>query len=115
MPRFPLPRWIPAWLLETATGWLILANVFIWLVMVVIAQRVAIGAGIIRPFPGAMTLAWGANVPPLVPSEPWRLVTSAFLHANLMHLAGNMFVLWYLGQRLEGAFGRGRFLLLYMA
>jgi TRAP-type C4-dicarboxylate transport system permease small subunit len=33
--------------------------------------------------------------------EVWRLVTSGFLHANLMHIAFNGILLWRLGQMLE--------------
>jgi len=42
--------------------------------------------------------------------EWWRLVTSAFLHAGLLHLAFNSILLWRLGQMLEPAFGPGSFL-----
>jgi len=43
----------------------------------------------------------------------WRLVTSGFLHENLLHIAFNMYVLWILGQMLEPALGRLRFGLIY--
>lgn len=43
----------------------------------------------------------------------WRIVTSGFLHAGLMHLGFNMFILWTLGQQLESAMGRARFGALY--
>lgn len=46
--------------------------------------------------------------------EWWRLITAAFLHANLIHLAMNMFVLWIVGAPVEQAIGRGRFLALYL-
>jgi len=45
--------------------------------------------------------------------EWYRIVTSGFLHANLMHVGFNMFILYRLGQLLEPALGRGRFLLVY--
>jgi membrane associated rhomboid family serine protease len=55
----------------------------------------------------------------LVPDEPWRLLTSGFLHANalpfgLMHVGLNMWVLWVLGRFVEPALGRVRFLALYV-
>jgi len=55
----------------------------------------------------------------LVPDEPWRLVTSGFLHADtlpfgLLHVGLNMWVLWVLGQFVEPALGRVRFLALYV-
>jgi len=45
--------------------------------------------------------------------EYWRLVTGGFLHANLIHLLFNMYVLLFLGRELEPALGRPRFLALY--
>lgn len=115
MPRFRRPRWLPAWMFSTATGWLIVANVAIWFGMVIAATVFGgFGAGLWAPFPGGLTDLFGAMIPPLVPHEPWRLITSAFLHAGLLHVALNMFLLWYLGLRLESAFGYGRFLVLYM-
>jgi membrane associated rhomboid family serine protease len=46
--------------------------------------------------------------------EWWRLITAAFLHANLIHLGMNMIVLWIVGAPVEQAIGRGRFLALYL-
>ncbi|MDQ3107205.1 MAG: rhomboid family intramembrane serine protease [Actinomycetota bacterium] len=45
--------------------------------------------------------------------EWYRIVTSGFLHAGLLHLGFNMFVLYQLGQLLEGALGRLRFTVVY--
>jgi membrane associated rhomboid family serine protease len=47
--------------------------------------------------------------------EPWLLVTSGFLHANLMHVGFNGYLLWMLGQMLEPNLGHGRFAALYAA
>ena len=46
--------------------------------------------------------------------EYYRLVTSAFLHDGVFHLAFNLYILWMLGQLLEAAFGRVRFLSLFV-
>lgn len=46
--------------------------------------------------------------------EWWRLVSSGFLHANLIHVGMNCFILYQLGQLLEPAFGRLRFGLVYL-
>ena len=46
--------------------------------------------------------------------EYWRLLTSTFLHAHTLHLHLNMGILFLLGRLLEGLYGRGRFLLLYL-
>ena len=45
--------------------------------------------------------------------EWWRLVTSGFIHASIIHLLFNMLMLWWFGSALETLLGRGRFLGLY--
>ena len=47
--------------------------------------------------------------------EWWRLVTSAFLHASILHLGFNMLFLWWVGAPVEEAIGRWRFALIYVA
>jgi membrane associated rhomboid family serine protease len=44
----------------------------------------------------------------------WRLVTSGFLHSGFLHIFFNMYLLWILGQQLEGAIGSRRFVVLYL-
>lgn len=46
--------------------------------------------------------------------EYYRLITAAFLHDGIFHLAFNMYILWILGHMLEGGFGKARFLSLYV-
>jgi membrane associated rhomboid family serine protease len=59
----------------------------------------------------------GSN--PLLPGQGvaegqyWRIVTGAFLHAGLLHIALNMYVLYLLGQLLEPAIGSLRFGVVY--
>lgn len=50
---------------------------------------------------------------PYVPTEPWRLVTSGFLHSGLLHIGFNMYALYVIGRVLEPAIGRLRFGALY--
>ncbi len=40
---------------------------------------------------------------------PWQVLSYAFLHANLLHLAVNMFGLWMFGSDLERVWGSRRF------
>ena len=42
--------------------------------------------------------------------EWWRLVTGAFLHADIRHVLLNMIMLFLLGRRLEQQIGNGYFL-----
>lgn len=46
--------------------------------------------------------------------QPWRFLTSAFLHVGLLHLLMNMLALWMLGQALEPLLGRWRYIALYL-
>lgn len=58
----------------------------------------------------------GAQYRPLIESgEVWRLVTSMFLHANLTHVAFNMWALFLFGPALERRFGSVPFAALYLA
>ncbi|HXD54241.1 MAG TPA: rhomboid family intramembrane serine protease [Solirubrobacteraceae bacterium] len=43
----------------------------------------------------------------------WRLVSSAFLHQNLLHIGFNMYLLYVLGMMLEPAIGSARFAAIY--
>ena len=47
--------------------------------------------------------------------RPWQLVTSAFLHANVVHLFLNMLALRIFGRDVEQALGARRYLELYFA
>ena len=44
----------------------------------------------------------------------WRLLTSAFLHQNLLHIAFNMYALYLFGPFVEQALGRVRFIAAYL-
>ena len=48
-----------------------------------------------------------------VEHEYWRLVSSAFLHVNILHIGFNMYLLYVLGLMLEPALGSLRFGLVY--
>ena len=54
--------------------------------------------------------------PPLTASEPWRMITSAFLHSpsSIFHVGFNMFTLFIFGRALEIPLGRARFISLYL-
>jgi membrane associated rhomboid family serine protease len=56
----------------------------------------------------------GTLVDGLVGGEYWRLVSSAFLHANLFHLLFNMFALFLFGAYAENLLGTTRFVAFYL-
>jgi membrane associated rhomboid family serine protease len=66
------------------------------------------------PFPhGEYTLAIAK--PFLQDGQYYRLVSSGFLHYSLFHIGMNMLLLFQLGQLLEPALDRVKFVLLYLA
>jgi len=57
----------------------------------------------------------GALYGPLVAQgDWWRLITSAFLHVSLIHIAFNMLFLWWFGRPLEYVVGPARFIGIYI-
>jgi membrane associated rhomboid family serine protease len=86
---------------------LIAINVLVYIVTVVQ------GSGINDP--GGKVFNKGLLFGPFVADgDWWRLITSAFLHANILHLAFNMLALWWFGAPVELFLGRARFLLVYI-
>jgi membrane associated rhomboid family serine protease len=51
--------------------------------------------------------------PDVANGDYWRIVTSGFLHAGLLHIFFNMYLLYLLGNMLEPAIGSVRFALVY--
>ena len=56
----------------------------------------------------------GANDTTLVAQQPWRLLTAAFLHGNLIHILFNSIALVILGRLLEVHYGSARLWVLYV-
>ena len=58
----------------------------------------------------------GAIIPAFVLQygQWWRIITGAFLHGGLIHIAVNMMSLWFLGRFIEWAMGSWRMLTVYM-
>ena len=86
---------------QTVAAVLIAVNVVAYLAQVATADRLTVDGLLLGPV--------------VADGEWWRVLTSAFLHGSLIHLGFNMYGLWILGQPLEQALGRVRFLLVYLA
>jgi rhomboid protease GluP len=70
---------------------------------------------------GYVLFRLGASIPLVMPVgmpcdllQPWRFITACFLHANLMHIGFNMWVLIDLAPTVEELYGSPRFLFLYV-
>jgi membrane associated rhomboid family serine protease len=67
-------------------------------------------------FPALRIAPRFAQIPLLVDQgEWWRVLTAAFLHGGLLHLAFNMYALWLFGPVLERRFGSVSYAALYLA
>jgi len=61
-------------------------------------------------------IRWGADFGPLtLSSQPWRLLTSTFVHFGFAHIFFNMWCLFNLGRSLEFLMGRRTFIATYFA
>jgi len=97
----------------TVTYAIIALCVFLWILEVL-------------PFVGDVVLNALAYLPAYtlpgygIPFEPWRMLTSVFLHSTSLffvvpfHLVLNMYTLWIFGMVLERMLGRGRYLTLFL-
>ncbi|UCE30784.1 MAG: rhomboid family intramembrane serine protease [Burkholderiales bacterium] len=85
----------------------------IWLNLLAWVANVASGLSALAPSPIEL-LVWGGNHLPLTREQPWRLLTSAFLHGGIIHLAFNMWALSQVGRLAENFYGRVQFALIYL-
>ncbi|MEM9446774.1 MAG: rhomboid family intramembrane serine protease [Verrucomicrobiota bacterium] len=82
--------------------------------LVVLNIIVFLAFGLINTTPLAL-LSYGANFAPYsLRDEPYRLITSMFLHGNIVHLLLNMYSLVALGNHTERKIGVGWFVSLYI-
>ena len=60
-------------------------------------------------------ILWGANYGPLsLAGQPWRLLTSVFIHVGRIHLLMDALYLYFAGRMAERIYGKNTFLLLYL-
>lgn len=85
---------------SVVTTTLIALNVFVFLLQ-------QTGAGLERRF-GLVPVAVDRD------GQYYRLITAAFLHANVLHILFNMWALYVVGSQLEQTLGRSRYLTLYV-
>jgi membrane associated rhomboid family serine protease len=92
-----------------ATAVLIGLNVLAFL------AEIAGGSGGFSTVSGSVINDFGLRGVSVADGEWYRLVTGGFLHAGLIHIGFNMFLLFILGRLLEPAIGTPRFVALYFA
>jgi membrane associated rhomboid family serine protease len=73
------------------------------------------GASFISPT-SAQLLKWGADWGPLsLTTQPWRILTSNYVHIGIIHIGFNMWCLLNLGALAQRIFDRWTYLLIYTA
>ena len=88
---------------------IIAINVLVWLASVTVG-----GLNILSPSPAQLG-EWGGNFAlATFAGEGWRLLTSMFMHAGILHLAMNMLLLQSIGALTVQRFGRWGFVQLYL-
>lgn len=94
------PVALPLTPLLNATNCLIALSAAVWIIMV--------ASGISPTDPtGSDLIPWGADYgPKTLGGQYWRVITAAFLHFGIIHLALNMWCLWSLGRLTEKLVGR---------
>ena len=65
-------------------------------------------------FSQSTLLRFGATGGPLGLIEPWRYLSAVFVHANLLHVGMNSWVLASVGLRVESELGKARFVMLFV-
>jgi membrane associated rhomboid family serine protease len=89
-----------------AVKWLVIINAGVYFGLLVLSLASRQTAGVIT--------AYGALVPAaVVHGFIYQVVTYAFLHGGIMHILGNMFVLWMFGSQIEMDLGTRQFLEFY--
>jgi membrane associated rhomboid family serine protease len=81
-------------------------------VLVFVAQ-VASGAGGFNATSGTVFREGALYGPLVADGEWWRIITGGFLHGGFIHIAFNMYFVYFLGTMLEPAIGKVRLAALY--
>ena len=83
-------------------------------VIAFVAMTAGGGGGLMsRPTGGGVFTEGALWGPAVANGDWWRIVTAGFLHAGLLHLAFNMYFLYFLGNLMEPEIGKLRFAAIY--
>src|SRR5262249_17557787 len=91
----------------------LITKILIGLNLLVYLITVAQGGGINAPG-GRLFDKFLLFGPAVKSGDWWRLITSAFLHGSVLHIAFNMLALWWIGGPVETVMGRWKYLALYL-
>ena len=88
-------------------------SVIIGINLIVFVAMVFSGVSLLEP-QNADLIRWGANTGAHTLSvQPWRMLTSNYVHVGLIHILLNMWCLWNLGALAERIFDRWTYFITY--
>ena len=96
-----------------ATGSAPITKALIAINLAIYLVTVEQGGGGLNSPGGSLLERWILYGPAVAHGDWYRLVTSMFLHANLLHIGFNMYALWVIGTPVEQYLGRARYAGLY--
>jgi len=102
---------------QLVPAWRVGPRVTMGIIGINVAVFVAMVVSGVSPMGGdaQQLLQWGADAAPYAfGGEPWRAVTSAFVHIGLIHIFMNMWCLWNLGQTAERIYDKGTYVGAYL-
>ena len=85
-----------------AVKWLIVATVTVFFVQLTVVRDADMFAALAFDMPDLQAGRW------------WTIFTYMFVHANLLHIAVNMYTLWMFGRRVEHVWSAGAFTRFYV-
>lgn len=103
---------------------LILINIVIFIITQVVIMNITntvrassneISEEIVNAINNSVLISFGAKYNVLIEhGEIWRLLTCAFLHSNLVHIACNMYSLYIIGPQIQQIYGIKKYLSIYI-
>ena len=101
--------------LQFVTIAIIAINVIVWLVMSAGGEQAQMATALGYGYVPSVINDINELTPELVKlPEELTYITYAFLHADILHLGGNMLFLWVFGDNVEDALGHFKYLLFYL-
>jgi rhomboid protease GluP len=98
---------------STATAAIALVDVVLYAVSWYLTQSSG-GSSTMGGISSQVLIRLGAKAPYILLGQYWRLVTAIFLHAGLLHIGLNLWVLIDIGPEVESLFGSAKFMVMYL-